>query len=369
MPCLIFQIHGLKLPRLVTSLKKVFDSMPTYKSVSIPTCYASCSIGHDNPAHTLENKLHAISDAGFDAIELSMPDLLSFAAIHTGKDVDPKDYDSLCSAGNEVKKLCQQLNLKILILQPFANFEGWPKGSPERKDAFERARGWPRIMEAVGTAMLQVGSSDAEGISEDYDVLAGDLRELGDMLAEKGMRVAYENWCWATHAPSWKDVWEIVKKVDRENVGLCLDTFQSAGGEWGDPRTKSGLNQQAGFDAEQVGRKWKESLAELAKSIPAEKIFFLQISDAYKMDPPMKDETDQDGMRPRGQWSHDYRPLPYDGGYLPVEDFTRAVLETGFRGWLSIEVFDGKAKEKYQDDMKEYAKKAMRSLERLLEAC
>jgi hypothetical protein len=45
------------------------------------------------------------------------------------------------------------------MLQPFANFEGWPKESSERKDAFNRAAGWSSIMEAVGTDMLQVSYS------------------------------------------------------------------------------------------------------------------------------------------------------------------------------------------------------------------
>jgi hypothetical protein len=57
-------------------------------------------------------------------------------------------------------------------------------------------------------------------------------------------------------------------------------------------------------------------------------------------------------------------PLPYDGGYLPVGEATKAVLGTGFRERFSIEVFDGK---KYPDGMDPYAKKAMSSLERLLE--
>ena len=128
--------------------------MPTKQK--IPTCYASVSIGH-RPVHNLLAKLEAISNTGFDAIELGMPDLLSFASDQLGKNVDPKDYDSLCIAGREVKKLCAEHALKILILQPFSNFEGWPKGSKEREDAFERAKGWMRVMEAVGTDMLQVG--------------------------------------------------------------------------------------------------------------------------------------------------------------------------------------------------------------------
>jgi sugar phosphate isomerase/epimerase len=162
-----------------------------------------------------------------------------------------------------------------------------------------------------------------------------------------------------------KDVWEIVKKADRPNIGLCLDTFQSAGGEWGDPRTNSGLVEDV--KREEVEACWKQSCKELAATIPSNKIFLLQISDAYRMDYPIEDKFDDSALRPRGQWSHDYRPLPYDGGYLPVEDFTRAVFETGFRGWCSsIEVFDGRGPEKYEE-MGSFAGKAMEALRRLLD--
>jgi len=120
-----------------------------------PTCYASCSIGFDSNA-SLRDKLAAISAAGFDAIELSMTDLLSFAEIFLGKEVGSNDYDELCEAGGEVNRMCKAYKLSILVLQPFANFEGWAKGSKGRENAFERARGWIRIMESVGTDMLQV---------------------------------------------------------------------------------------------------------------------------------------------------------------------------------------------------------------------
>ncbi|KAI1478302.1 xylose isomerase-like protein [Daldinia eschscholtzii] len=333
-----------------------------YEGTKVPTCYATCSIGHKE-SHTLPLKLKAIADAGFDAIELSMPDILAYGKMLHGREPDPKDYNTLVEIGKAIKKQAQDHKLKILMLQPFANFEGWPKGSSARKDAFERAEGWIRIMEAVGTDMLQVGSSDAPGISSSIDDLASDLAELADMCAAKGFRIAYENWCWATHAPSWKDVWRIVEKANRSNLGLCLDTFQSGGGEWADPTTKSGLVE--GISREELETRWKQSLAELSRTIPPEKIYLLQISDAYKMDPPIEAKENEEGLRPRGQWSHDYRPLPYDGGYLPVQDFLKAVLETGFRGWLSIEVFDGKGPDKYSD-MLEFSQKAMSSLLKLL---
>ena len=129
--------------------------MATFQGQKIPSCYATCSIGYKDE-HSLPAKLKAIEQAGFDAIELSMPDILTYAQEVTGKEVDPKDYTTLVEVSRNIKKLCTEHQLKILMLQPFANFEGWPKGSSERQDAFYRAKGWMSIMVAVGTDMLQV---------------------------------------------------------------------------------------------------------------------------------------------------------------------------------------------------------------------
>jgi len=340
----------------------------------IPLAFASCSIGCKDE-HTLPKRLHAIAAAGFQAVELSMPDLVAFANLSqdeggAGKDsVGQSDYDDLCSAARGVRALCESKGLNILILQPFANFEGWPEGSPERADAWERVVGWMRIMEAAGTDMLQVGSSDSpeEKIGKDRTRFVDDLRALADKLAEKNFRVAYENWCWSTHAPNWEDVWDICKQVDRPNFGLCLDTFQSAGGEWGDPTTSSGRIED-GRSAEQVQQDWEISCDRLSATIPKEKIFFLQISDAYK--PQEAFETAViDGLRPRGRWSHDFRPLPFEG-YLPVVNFTKAVLKTGFRGWFSYEIFDGGPEGKGKDyELQPFAQSAMECQRKLMQAC
>ena len=126
------------------------DSLST-----IPTCYATVSVG--TPNHNLEEKVKAIAGAGFQGIELGFPDLLSFASQKLGRDVGPQEFDILCNSGLEVKRICTELGLKIVMLQPFSNFEGWRPQSAERKDAFNRAKGWIRIMEAVGTDMLQAG--------------------------------------------------------------------------------------------------------------------------------------------------------------------------------------------------------------------
>lgn len=125
---------------------------------TLPTCYATVSIG--TPEDNLHEKLEVIAAAGFEGIELGFPDLLSFTSKHHKENVQPHDFDALCTAGLQVKDLCENLGLKIVMLQPFANFEGWKPQSEERKDAFRRAKGWIRIMEAVGTDMLQVSADE-----------------------------------------------------------------------------------------------------------------------------------------------------------------------------------------------------------------
>jgi sugar phosphate isomerase/epimerase len=189
-----------------------------------------------------------------------------------------------------------------------------------------------------------------------------DLQALADAFALRDMRIAYENWCWSSHAPTWADAWRIVRAVDRPNVGLCLDTFQAAGAEWADPTRPDGRMQDLSDEA------WKESIDALARSVLAEKIFLLQVSDAYRPNPPLED-AEVDGMRPRARWSHAFRPVPGEG-YLPVGDFAAAVLRTGFRGWFSMEVFDGGPEGKgKQYELGEFAKNAMNSHRRLIEDC
>ena len=115
-------------------------------------------------------------------------------------------------------------------------------------------------------------------------------------------------------------------------------------------------------------KKFQESLRSLAATIPPEKIYILQISDAYKPKKSLDPEPDESGLRPRGRWSSCLRLVPFDRGYLPVVDVAKAVLKTGFRGWFSMEVFDGgpDGQDQEWNDMPGYTKKAMKAHERLL---
>ena len=135
--------------------KNVYASIISDSLQQIPLAYASCSIGWSQE-DTLPRKLEAISNAGFQGIELSFPDIIGFGSQSLGHSIASENYAELVNAAGEIRKLCELNKLKVMMLQPFANFEGWPKGSIEREDAFARANGWIEIMNVVGTDLLQV---------------------------------------------------------------------------------------------------------------------------------------------------------------------------------------------------------------------
>ena len=291
-------------------------------------------------------KLQAIADAGFESIELGMPDLEAYAKQQTNgsfqglsDDDGSGDLQTLLSIAQDVKGQLDKLKLKVLCLQPFSQFEGHTD-KKKREGKFRKAKVWMDVMEAVGSDMLQVGSTDDKSSTSDFDTVVKDLTELADMAGKRSMRIGFEMWCWGVHNSTWRDIWKICKasmsifqlfdpqltkptSVNRPNFGLCLDTFQITGREWADPTQADGLvseySTSEGRDAALT-----KSLNEMAKTIPADKIFYFQISDAQKMDPPINEKHPAwDGESPaRCLWSHDYRPLPYEtdkGAYLPVE--------------------------------------------------
>lgn len=154
------------LETLLSMLRASFKSLkriPLVKMVpistqslqQIPLSYASCSIGC-GASDTLPRKLEAISQAGFLSIELSFPDILEYGSQLLGHSIEPENFSELIPVAGEIRKLCDANALTVMMLQPFANFEGWPQGSIEREDAFARAKGWISIMKVVGTDLLQV---------------------------------------------------------------------------------------------------------------------------------------------------------------------------------------------------------------------
>src|SRR3954469_14841273 len=229
----------------------------------------------------LDEKLRAIASAGFDAVEIFENDLLSFGA-------GPRD----------IAKLCRDLNLEICAFQPFRDFEGMPE--PQRGRNFVRAQHKFDLMQELGTDLLLICSNVSPASLGGIDRAAADFHALGELAAPRGLRVGFEALAWGRHVNDYRDAWEIVRRADHTSIGLILDSFHALA---------------PGFPVTAMA------------SIPADKIFLVQLADAPKLGLDVL------------SWSRHFRCFPGQGD-LPVGTFMEAIAATGYAGALSLEIFN-----------------------------
>ncbi len=229
----------------------------------------------------LPEKLAAIAAAGFDGIEIFEQDFIA----HDG---NPR----------EVGDPIRSMGLEITLFQPFRDFEGLPE--PLRAKAFDRAERKFDLMQELGTDLVLVCSSCHPQALGGIDRAAADFYELGERAAKRNLRVGFEALAWGRHVNDHRDAWEIVRRPDHKNVGLILDSFHTLARK---------------IDPETIRR------------IPGDKIFFVQLADAPLIDMDLL------------YWSRHFRNMPAEGD-LPVVDFMKAVMATGYSGPVSLEIFN-----------------------------
>lgn len=230
---------------------------------------------------TLPEKLEAAAAIGFDAVEIFESDLLTY-------DGRPED----------VRAIADGLGLAIVLYQPFRDFEAMPE--PQRRRNLDRAERKFDVMQALGTDLVLVCSNTSAAAIDDPARAAADLAEMAGRARQRGLRVGYEALAWGRHVSRWRQAWDIVRRADHPALGLIVDSFHTLA---------------LGDDP-----------AEIA-ALPAEKLFFVQLADAP--------DLSMDVL----SWSRHFRNFPGQGR-LPVAAFLRAVLACGYRGPLSLEIFN-----------------------------
>lgn len=194
----------------------------------------------------------------------------------------PGDQASL-RAAKKLKSLCQDMGLKLCLMQPIMNFEGCLNAA-DREEAMSTAEACLRITSALAIPMVLIASrwQPAVPISYDLEVIAKDLGDLADYAAslEPPVSLAYEAIGWGEVVNRWQQAWEVVKIASRLNLGLTIDTFNWLAREYADPSVQGGIRQggQQEFEA---------SLQEFLQTVPGDKIFFLQIADGRKFARPL----------------------------------------------------------------------------------
>jgi 4-hydroxyphenylpyruvate dioxygenase len=261
---------------------------------------ATCSLGG-----TLEEKLVAIARAGFRAVEIFEDDLCTYRG-----------------TPRELRRLAESLGLSFVALQPIRDYEGMPPEVQKRRLA--RIERTFDLMGELGIALTYVCSNTSPLAEGDPDRMAAQLRELAERAAQRGIRVGYEALSWGRHVRDWPQAWEVVRRADHPHLGLVLDSFHAF--VRGNP------------------------VAELAR-LPGERVFLVQLSDAPNL-----------LMDPLALSRH-HRSFPGQGDW-PLADFLEAVLASGYRGPLSLEIFNEWFR---AAPPQEVAQNALRSLKVLLD--
>lgn len=254
----------------------------------------------------LEDKLRAAAGAGFDGVEIFEPDLVA----------------SPMSPG-EVRLRCADLGLSVDLYQPFRDLDS--TDDARFAATLRRVEHKFDVMAALGADTVLVCSSVAADAVADLDRLGAQLHALGERAGDRGMRIAYEALAWGAHVNTWERSWEAVQRADHDAVGLCLDSFHIL---------------SRGSDPAPIA------------DVPAEKLLFCQLADAPVLSMDVL------------QWSRHHRLFPGQGAF-DLPGFLGPVLAAGYRGPLSLEVFNDVFR---QADPARTAVDAHRSLLALAEA-
>lgn len=319
---------------------------------------SSISLGW-HTTHTLPRKLAAASAAGFTGVEIFITDLDKFTA---------SEGISRLEAASRIQTLCRQHSLHIVCLGSFDNFEGGDAhaGLSER---LALATEWIGLAHALGTTVIQIPSNDDASARE--ATIVSDLQALADLglAASPSVTFAYEALGWGVHVADWEESLRVVQAVARPNFGLCLDTYHVLGRLWADPRAESG--RRPGGDA--ALRASIERFLDVVKDEKVrEKIVYVQLSDAEKMDPPILPgrheayDPVKDGVH---SWCTYGRLFPLEeekGAYLPMDGIARAWLrQSGWEGWVSMEIFHRDMKRE-EGGPEEWADRGKRSWDKLV---
>lgn len=298
--------------------------------------------------HDLDYKLEQAAKSGFKGVEIFYEDLDYAARKVSGSDVP--SHDDLLQAADNVYVVCKMQGLEIIGLQPFLFYDGL-KDREQHERLIAKMNLWLNLVKRLRTTTIQIPANflPAEQLTDDFDAIAADLRQLADMGAAETpiVRFAYENLCWSTHVDTWEKAWDVVKRVDRSNFGMCLDTFNIVGRVWANPASPTGKTPNADPDL-------KESIERLVKEVDVSKIFYIQVVDAERMKSPLVagHPFHVDGQPARMNWSRNARTFMYEedrDAYLPVEDVVRAIIfGLGYEGNVSMELFSRTMSEKGQ---------------------
>lgn len=314
--------------------------------------------------HPLPTRLDQAARHNLD-IELFHDDILEIAkGLGTNDPIaapsTPTD-DAQLQAARIIRNLCDTRSLNIVCLQPFRHYEGLLNRS-QHAARLKEITLWIQLVQILGTDLIGIPSTflSPQETSASTDLIVSDLRELADLGSQHGIRFTYEALAWGTHIDTWEACWDVVKKVDRPNFGICLDTFNLAGRVYADPTARFCVRPNARDDL-------AASLQRLKERVDVAKVFWVQVVDAERLTQPLDSEHPfyVEGQPARMSWSRNCRLFYGEkdrGAFLPIKRILEVIVkELGFNGCLSAELFNRSVAETDEKVPEEHAARAAES--------
>ena len=326
--------------------------------------------------HSLPTRLKEASKAGFKVIDLFDE---CWAQYLQSQGRDPESLWDASPENLEIARrlgaLVKSLGMTIACTQPLRQIEGIKDPAKRQHSLDLVAKRFP-FMRAFDTDLVFMCSSIEKepDATSDFKIVAKDLAELGRMaedfsLADGGrmLKIGYEGLSWAQRN-TWASSWEVVRAANRHNVGLVIDSFNLLAVEFADPYNPEGHGRIYPTLKESLDV-LRMSLASLVATVPGDRIFFVQLGDAELLEPNFLKPSP--GDPPLLPWSRSHRLYPMEGsrgGYMPVEMVAAAVLATGYKGPLSLEVFSHTLNLPDPSVPSSHAKRGYSGLQQLVEA-
>ncbi|KAJ5101141.1 hypothetical protein N7456_007193 [Penicillium angulare] len=328
--------------------------------------------------HTLTPRLEAAAKAGYQWIDLFDECWAAYLEEHNlpGEQLWEPTPENLRIA-RQLGDLVKSLGMRIACTQPLRMIEGIKDPTERRASLNLVAKRFP-FMRAFDTDLVFMCANirTDSGVTSDLKTVARDLADLGDMAAAyaevdggKMLKIGYEGLSWATRN-TWSSSWEAVRFANRPNVGLIVDAFNILAVEFADPYNPAGHGRIYPTLEESL-EVLTGSMASLAATVPGDRIFFFQCGDAELVNPLTFLPPDDPKIPALLPWSRSHRLYPMEesrGAYMPVELVAAAVLATGYKGPLSLEVFNTSLNQGGDDIAGTHADRGMEGLIRLFDA-
>ncbi|KAH1460375.1 hypothetical protein KXX13_007721 [Aspergillus fumigatus] len=240
------------------------------------------------PVRTIcQKKLQQAAHQGFKGIEFFFyEDLETFAAQSSGG----ASRLNILKGALRMRHLCTSLQLEIIALQPFWFYEGVLDEAEHNRLIDDKLRFCFEICHILHTDMILIPSNFLPPDPETGEprttgnrrVIVSDLRQAADLgLAQSPpIRFSYEALAWGNHVDTWEQSWDIVRRVDRPNFGLCLDTFNIAARVYADPASASGMTYNG-------AKELQRSLARLRQTVDPKRVFLFQVVDGERLKAPL----------------------------------------------------------------------------------